>query len=240
MKAYSKVLAVGAALVLVGVMAGSALAIEAFSERFEEDFSQPRTILARVIIVDPYEDAVWVNWTWKGVRNGGEINQFWARMLPGKNMRVFASGADLAALKSKARSAPGPAAATSVAPTSATDVVEMTVQEAEQNRRVASNVKDVDDKLWAGVVTGGSNMTFPGQPTMKPEPGFPKLEDKCGVVKGKPGVPTDVLGADLPGGSTMYGKHVVFKGHVGCVAGPPETPAPAPAPAAAPAAPAAK
>ncbi len=30
MKAYSKVLAVGAALILVGVMAGSALAIEAF------------------------------------------------------------------------------------------------------------------------------------------------------------------------------------------------------------------
>src|SRR2546425_9247620 len=80
MKAYSKVTAVGAALLFVGALAGTALAIEAFSERFEEDFSQPRTILARVIVVDPYEDAVWVNWVWKGVRNSGEINQFWAMM----------------------------------------------------------------------------------------------------------------------------------------------------------------
>src|SRR2546427_2470797 len=101
MKAYSKVTAVGAALLLVGALAGTALAIEAFSERFEEDFSQPRTILARVIVVDPYEDAVWVNWVWKGVRNSGEIDQFWAMMLPGKNIRVFASGKDLEALKSK-------------------------------------------------------------------------------------------------------------------------------------------
>src|SRR2546427_4227891 len=100
MKAYSKLLAVSAAVILTGA-AGVALAIEAFSERFEEDFSSPKTILARVIIVDPYEDAVWVNWTWKGVRNSGEIDQFWGKMLPGKNMRVFASGKDLEFLKSK-------------------------------------------------------------------------------------------------------------------------------------------
>ncbi len=230
MKAYSKVIAVGAALMLVGVMAGTALAIEAFSERFEEDFSQPRTILARVIIVDPYEDAVWVNWVWKGVRNSGEINQFWAMMLPGKNMRVFASGKDLEMLKSKARSAPGPAAAASVAPTTKGDVVEMTVQEVEQNKRVATSVKDVDDKLWTGVVAGGSDATFKGQTTMPAQPNFPKLEAKCGVIKGKPGVPTDVLGADLPGGSTMQSKHVTFKRiPVGCVAGPPDDAAKAPA-----------
>src|SRR3989442_2658889 len=102
MEAYSKVTAVGAALLFVGALAGTALAIEAFSERFEEDFSQPRTILARVIVVDPYEDAVWVNWVWKGVRNSGEIDQYWGMMLPGKNMRVFASGKDLELLKSKA------------------------------------------------------------------------------------------------------------------------------------------
>lgn len=220
MKAYSKVLAIGAALMLVGVMAGSALAIEAFSERFEEDFSQPKTILARVIIVDPYEDAVWINWTWKGVMNSGEIDQFWWMMLPGKNMRVFASGADLAALKAKARSAPGPAAATSVAPTTKGDVVEMTVHEAEQNKRVASGVKDADDKAWVGYNPGG----YTSPAAMKPNPGRPTQEDKCGVVKGKPGVPADVLGSDLPGGSTRYGKHVRFKDHVGCVAGPPADP----------------
>ena len=211
MKAYSKVTAVGAALLFVGALAGTALAIEAFSERFEEDFSQPRTILARVIVVDPYEDAVWVNWVWKGVRNSGEIDQFWAMMLPGKNMRVFASGKDLEALKSKARPKPGPAAAEQVPPTTKGDVVEMTVQEVEQNRRVASNVKDVDDKLWKGVVAGGSNAVFPGQPKMAAQPGFPTMESKCGTIAGLQGVPTDVLGAQLPGGSTEYGKHVLFK-----------------------------
>jgi hypothetical protein len=213
MKAYSKVMAVGVALLLVGALAGTALAIEAFSERFEEDFSQPRTILARVIVVDPYEDAVWVNWVWKGVRNSGEIDQYWGMMLPGKNMRVFASGKDLELLKSRARPKPGPAAAEQVAPTTKGDVVEMTVHEVEQNKRVASNVKEVDDKLWKGVVAGGSDTVFPGQPKMTAQPGFPAMDSKCG--KGTP-VPTDVLGEDVPGGSLKYGKHVVFKDRKGC------------------------
>jgi hypothetical protein len=213
MKAYSKVMAVGTALLLVGALAGTALAIEAFSERFEEDFSQPRTILARVIVVDPYEDAVWVNWVWKGVRNSGEIDQYWGMMLPGKNMRVFASGKDLELLKSKARPKPGPAAAEQVAPTTKGEVVEMSVHEVEQNKRVASNVKDVDDKLWKGVVAGGSDTVFPGQPKMTAQPGFPAMDSKCG--KGTP-VPTDVLGEDVPGGSLKYGKHVVFKDQKGC------------------------
>src|SRR2546428_9626019 len=202
MKAYSKVTAVGAALLLVGALAGTALAIEAFSERFEEDFSQPRTILARVIVVDPYEDAVWVNWVWKGVRNSGEIDQFWAMMLPGKNMRVFASGKDLEALKSKARPKPGPAAAQQLPPTTKGDVVEMTVHEVEQNKRVASNVKDVDDKLWKGVVAGGSDVVFPGQAKMTAQPGFPTMESKCG--KGTP-VPVDVLRDERPRCSPEHG-----------------------------------
>jgi hypothetical protein len=226
MKAYSKVLAGGASLLFVGAIAGTALAIEAFSERFEEDFSQPRTILARVIVVDPYEDAVWVNWVWKGVRNSGEINQFWAMMLPGRNMRVFASGGDLAALKSKARSAPGPAAAASVAPTTKGAVVEMTVQEVEQNKRVATKVKDMDDKLWAGVMA--ADTTFKGQPTMQAQPGFPQMKSECGKMG--TGVPADLLGEELPGGSTKYGKHATFKNvKPGCEAGPPAAAAPAPA-----------
>src|SRR2546427_6133626 len=224
MKAYSKVTAVGAALLLVGALAGTALAIEAFSERFEEDFSQPRTILARVIVVDPYEDAVWVNWVWKGVRNSGEIDQFWAMMLPGKNMRVFASGKDLEALKSKARPKPGPAAAEQVPPTTKGDVVEMTVHEVEQNKRVASNVKDVDDKLWKVVVAGGSDAVFPCQPKMSAQPGFPAMDSKCG--EGTP-VPVDGLGEDVPRGSLQDGKHVTFKNlPPGCVGEAPKADAP--------------
>src|SRR6266498_944237 len=176
MKAYSKVLAGGAALLFVSATAGTALAIEAFSERFEEDFSQPRTILARVIVVDPYEDAVWVNWVWKGVRNSGEIDQFWAMMLPGKNMRVFASGKDLETLKSKARPTPGPAAAEKVAPGTNADVVEMVVQEVEQNKRVATAVKDVDDKLWAGLMPVAQGSSPGLSPVaMKAQPGFPEM-----------------------------------------------------------------
>ena len=215
MKAYSKVLTVGAALLLTGAAAQTALAIEAFSERFEEDFSQPRTILARVIVVDPYEDAVWVNWVWKGVRNSGEINQFWAMMLPGHNMRVFASGSDLATLKSKARPSVGPAAAEKVAPGTNGDVVEMTVQEVEQNRRVASNVKDVDDKLWAGVVAGGSKDVFKGQPTMTAQPGFPTMKSECATIHGQAGVPTELLGAPQAGGNTEFGKDFYWR-HAGC------------------------
>jgi hypothetical protein len=213
MKAYSKLVAVSAAVLLMGA-AGVALAIEAFSERFEEDFSTPKTILARVIIVDPYEDAVWVNWVWKGVRNSGEIDQFWGKMLPGKNMRVFASGKDLELLKSKARPAPGPAAAEKVAPGTNADVVEMVVQEVEQNKRVATAVKDVDDKLWAGTI--GIDTTRPGAAgnlVMKSQPAFPEMKDKCGP--GTP-VPADVLGAPQAGGSTLYGKHVRFKDYKGC------------------------
>jgi len=214
MKAYSKLLAVSAAVMLTGA-AGVALAIEAFSERFEEDFSSPKTILARVIIVDPYEDAVWVNWTWKGVRNSGEIDQFWGKMLPGKNMRVFASGKDLELLKSKARPAPGPAAAEKVAPGTNADVVEMVVQEVEQNKRVATAVKDVDDKLWAGLMPVAQGSSPGLSPVaMKAQPGFPEMKSECG--KGTP-VPADVLGAPQAGGTTQIGKsNVRFKDYKGC------------------------
>src|SRR3989449_11138894 len=119
---------------------------------------------------------------------------------PGKNGRVFASGKNWEALKSKARRNPGPAAAEQVPPTTKGDVVEMTVHEVEQNKRVASNVKDVDDKLWKGVVAGGSDVVFPGQPKMTAQPGFPTMKSECG--KGTP-VPTDVLGEQLPGGSKI-------------------------------------
>ena len=71
------------------------------------------------------------------------------------------------------------------------------------------------------LIIGGSNVTFPGQLTMKPEPGFPEMLSKCATLPGKPGVPSDLLGADLPGGSTIHSKNVTFKRlPVGCEAGP--------------------
>jgi hypothetical protein len=91
----------------------------------------------------------------------------------------------------------------------------MVVQEVEQNKRVATNVKDVDDKLWAGMmpVAAGSS---PGLSpvAMKGQPGFPEMKSECG--KGTP-VPADVLGADLPGGTTKPSKaNVRFKDYKGC------------------------
>ncbi|MEK7336365.1 MAG: hypothetical protein AAB111_02710, partial [Nitrospirota bacterium] len=54
--------AVMAAVALVVGMASSALAIEAFQERFEwGDLSKPTTLQGRVIILDPYDEAVWIN-----------------------------------------------------------------------------------------------------------------------------------------------------------------------------------
>jgi len=51
-----------AALALVGGMASTALAIESFQERFEwGDMSKPTTIQGRVIVLDPYDEAVWIN-----------------------------------------------------------------------------------------------------------------------------------------------------------------------------------
>ncbi len=54
--------AVLAAVALVVGMASTASAIESFQERFEwGDMSKPTTIQGRVIILDPYDEAVWIN-----------------------------------------------------------------------------------------------------------------------------------------------------------------------------------
>jgi len=50
------------AVALVVGMTSTALAIEAFQERFEwGDMSKPTTLQGRVIILDPYDEAVWIN-----------------------------------------------------------------------------------------------------------------------------------------------------------------------------------
>ena len=60
--AKKKGLALVGAVALVGAMASSAMAIEAFQERFEwGDLSKPTTLQGRVAVVDPYDKAVWIN-----------------------------------------------------------------------------------------------------------------------------------------------------------------------------------
>ncbi len=62
-----------ASVALVAAMASTALAIEAFQERFEwGDMSKPTTIQGRVIVLDPYDEAVWINVSVYRYRNRAE------------------------------------------------------------------------------------------------------------------------------------------------------------------------
>ncbi len=132
--------AVMAAVALVVGMASSALAIEAFQERFEwGDLSKPTTIQGRVIILDPYDEAVWINVAVFG--GNAESGLFWQKVHPGKNLKFYAEKGAWEELKKMGRSHSGPAAAKEVPPGSTTDLVEFVVTETEQNHRVISSVK---------------------------------------------------------------------------------------------------
>ena len=135
-----------AAMALVVSMATTALAIEAFQERFEwGDMSKPTTLQGRVIILDPYDEAVWINVAVFG--GNAESGYFWQKVHPGKNLKFYAANKEVFdQLKSMARPHAGPAAAKEVPPGSATTLVEFTVQEVEQNRRVISSVKKLPGK----------------------------------------------------------------------------------------------
>ena len=81
--------AVMAAVALVVGMASSALAIEAFQERFEwGDLSKPTTLQGRVIILDPYDEAVWINVSVFG--GNAESGLYWQKVHPGKNLKFYA------------------------------------------------------------------------------------------------------------------------------------------------------
>ncbi len=144
-KCHGKAGAFIAAMALVGGMATAALAIEAFQERFEwGDMSKPTTIQGRVIILDPYDEAVWINTAVFG--GNAESGYFWQKIHPGKNLKFYAGNKEVwEQLKSMARAHAGPAAAKEVPPASATTLVEFTAQETEQNRRVITAVKKLPE-----------------------------------------------------------------------------------------------
>ena len=134
-----------AAAALVVGFASTALAIEAFQERFEwGDLSKPTTLQGRVIILDPYDEAVWLNIAVFG--GNAESGLFWQRIHPGKNLKFYPADKNVwEQLKSMARPHSGPAAAKEVPPGSPTTLVEFVAQEVEQNRRVISSVKKLAD-----------------------------------------------------------------------------------------------
>jgi len=133
-----------AAMALVVGVTSTALAIEAFQERFEwGDMSKPTTLQGRVIVMDPYDEAVWINVSVFG--GNAESGYWWQKQHPGKNLKFYADKGAWAELKKLARPHAGPAAAKSVPPGSATALVEFVAQEVEQNRRVITSVKTLPE-----------------------------------------------------------------------------------------------
>jgi len=133
-----------AAVALVAGMASTALAIEAFQERFEwGDMSKPTTIQGRVIVLDPYDEAVWINVSVFGGQ--AESGLFWQKVHPGKTLKFYAEKAAWEELKKMGRPHAGPAAAKEVPPGSTTDLIEFVATETEQNHRVISSVKKLPE-----------------------------------------------------------------------------------------------
>ncbi|HJT19632.1 MAG TPA: hypothetical protein VJ746_04125 [Nitrospira sp.] len=148
MKFHTKGWALVAAVALVVSMATTAMAIEAFQERFEwGDMTKPTTLQGRVIVLDPYDEAVWINVAVFG--GNAESGLFWQRIHPGKTLKFYADKGAWEELKKMGRVHAGPAAAKEVPPGSTTDLVEFTVTETEQNHRVISSVKKLPETAGA-------------------------------------------------------------------------------------------
>jgi len=136
--------AVMAAAALMVSVASTALAIESFQERFEwGDLSKPTTLQGRVIVLDPYDEAVWINVAVFG--GNAESGLYWQKIHPGKNLKFYADKGAWEELRKMGRLHAGPAAAKEVPPSSTTDLIEFTVTEPEQNHRVISSVKKLPE-----------------------------------------------------------------------------------------------
>lgn len=196
--------AVMAAVALVVGMASSALAIEAFQERFEwGDMSKPTTIQGRVIVMDPYDEAVWINVAVFG--GNAESGLFWQRVHPGKNLKFYAEKGVWEELKKMGRPHSGPAAAKEVPPGSTTDLIEFVATETEQNHRVISSVKKLKE------IAGAPGKTRNISALRLKECEEKDVTDKgcdaamtklASAPKAEPGQEYDVM---LPGGKTIGG-----------------------------------
>jgi hypothetical protein len=205
MKLYAKGWAMMAAVALVVSTASTALAIESFQERFEwGDMSKPTTIQGRVIVLDPYDEAVWINVAVFG--GNAESGLYWQRIHPGKNLKFYADKGAWEELKKMGRTHAGPAAAKEVPPSSTTDLIEFAT-ESEQNHRVISSVK----KLPEVAGSMGKPLSISGL-RFKECAGKSEVETGCATAKqglntspkgeGTVSMQYDVL---LPGGAPIAG-----------------------------------
>jgi hypothetical protein len=196
--------AVMAAVALVVGMASSALAIEAFQERFEwGDMSKPTTITGRVIVLDPYDEAVWINVAVFG--GNAESGLFWQKVHPGKNLKFYADKGAWEELKKMGRPHSGPAAAKEVPPGSTTDLIEFVATETEQNHRVISSVKKLSEIAGAP----GKTMSITAL-RLKDCAGKSEADAGCSAAKQSLNVapkdePRQQYDVMIPGGKTVGG-----------------------------------
>ncbi len=193
------------AMALVVGFSSAALAIEAFQERFEwGDMTKPTKIEGRVIVVDPYDKAVWINTAIYG--GNSESGLWWQTQHPGKNIKFYAKDDKIFnQLKDLGRSGVGPTAAKTVPPSSKGTRVEIVATEPEQNRRVISSVKvlpDVAGKPDAPVSIAALRATD-GKCKSDFEASCAKA--KTGVATAPKATPRQTYDVMLPGGKPIGG-----------------------------------
>ena len=144
MKIGKSGLAVLTALIVVGCMASSALAIEAFQERFEwGDLSKATTLHGRVAVADPYEKAAWVNIAVFG--GNAESGYYWQKYFPGKNLKVYpANDAVWGKLMALGKGSHSQAVMSGTEP-SKYGLAEFVIHETAQNHRMVSSVSEVPE-----------------------------------------------------------------------------------------------
>jgi hypothetical protein len=204
MKFHAKGWAMVAAVALGVSVASTALAIESFQERFEwGDMSKPTTIQGRVIVLDHYDEAVWINVAVFG--GNAESGLFWQKIHPGKTLKFYADKGAWEELKKMARPHAGPAAAKEVPPSSTTDLIEFVATEPEQNHRVISSVKKLPE------VAGSMGKTRSiSSLRLKECAGKDESDAGCSAAKqtlnvagkAQPAMEYDVM---VPGGQTLGG-----------------------------------
>jgi hypothetical protein len=206
MKFHKHGWAVMAAVALVVCVASTALAIEAFQERFEwGDMSKPTTLQGRVIVLDPYDEAVWINIAVFG--GNAESGLFWQKIHPGKTLKFYADKGAWEELKKMGRVHAGPAAAKEVPPGSTTDLIEFTAIETEQNHRLITSVKKLADNAGAPGKTASIS-------ALRLKECAGKNESDAGCAAAKQGLNTSPKGAGavamqydvlIPGGQPVGG-----------------------------------
>jgi hypothetical protein len=197
--------AILAAVALVVGMASTALAIEAFQERFEwGDMSKPTTLQGRVIILDPYDEAVWINIAVFG--GNAESGLWWQKIHPGKTLKFYADKSAWEELKKLARPHAGPAAAKEVPPSAEGPLVEFVAQETEQNHRVITSVKKLPEIVGAPnarrSITSLRLKECEGKSEMTDAACAAAKQKLATAPKAEPGMQYDVM---IPGGKPVGG-----------------------------------